>query len=290
MMNLEALQNKYPYIEIFYYGMSVLGKRIPYVKLGNGPKEVFYNATIHANEWINSVFFMKWIEDFCEAYSQGKEWQGYNLQEIWNATTIYLAPMLNPDGVDLVTGVINQNLPSYQEATLIAENFPNIPFPNGWKANIRGIDLNQQFPADWERAREVKYSQGFTRPAPRDFVGYGPLTEPESLAVYQFTLAYDFRLILSYHTQGEVIFWRYLNYEPQEAETIGNQIAKISGYTLINEVETNSFAGYRDWFISSYRRPGYTIETGLGENPLSISQFQQIYQDNAKVLLFAATI
>jgi len=146
MLNLEALQAKYPFLTIFYYGTSVLGKRIPYIKLGNGTKEVFYNATIHANEWINSVFFMKWIENFCEAYSQGKDWQGYNLQEIWNTTTIYLAPMLNPDGVDLVTGVMNQNLPSYQEAVRIAEDYPNIPFPNGWKANIRGGDFEKYHP------------------------------------------------------------------------------------------------------------------------------------------------
>ena len=110
-----------------------------------------------------------------------------------------------------------------------------------------GIDLNQQFPAEWELAREVKFSQGFTSPAPRDFVGFGPLTEPEALSVYRFTLAHDFRLTLSYHTQGEIIFWRYLNYEPEEAEAIGQQIARITGYELINEVETNSYAGYRDW-------------------------------------------
>ena len=137
MMNLDALQVKYPFIEVLYYGTSVLGKRIPYIKLGNGPKEVFYSATIHANEWINSVVFMKWIEDFCEAYSKGEDWLGYNLQVIWNTTSIYLAPMLNPDGVDLVTWVMNPNLPSYKEAVRIAEDYPSIPFPDGWKSNIR---------------------------------------------------------------------------------------------------------------------------------------------------------
>ena len=42
----------------------------------------------------------------------------------------------------------------------------------GWKANINGVDLNLQFPAGWENAKEIKYSQGFNKPAPRDFVGY----------------------------------------------------------------------------------------------------------------------
>ena len=34
-----------------------------------------------------------------------------------------------------------------------------------------GVDLNLQFPAGWEQAKEIKFAQGFTSPAPRDYVG-----------------------------------------------------------------------------------------------------------------------
>ncbi len=116
----------------------------------------------------------------------------------------------------------------------------------------------------------------------------GPLTEPESLALYNYTLAHDFKLILSYHTQGEIIYWRYLNFEPVSAEELGKEFARISTYTLDDEKETNSYAGYRDWYISKYNRPGYTFETGMGQNPLPISQFEKIYKDNVGVLVTAA--
>ena len=71
--------------------------------------------------------------------------------------------MVNPDGVDLVTGALHPTSPFYKQTERIAYGFATIPFPDGWKANIKGVDLNLQFPAGWQQAREIKYSQGFTR-------------------------------------------------------------------------------------------------------------------------------
>ena len=35
---------------------------------------------------------------------------------------------------------------------------------------------------------------------------------------------------------------------------------------------------------------GYTIEAGIGENPLPISQFDEIYNDNIGILILSATL
>lgn len=228
MMNLLALKVKYPIIKVEYYADSVMGKRIPVVRIGAGPEEVFYSASMHANEWINSVVMMKFIEDFGEAYETNGNLFGYNVRELFNSRTLYIAPMVNPDGVDLVLNNISKSSTYYKEAVEISDNYPSIPFPEGWKANIRGVDLNQQFPAEWELYRKIKFEQGFVGPAPRDFGGFGPLTEPESLGIYDFTLEHDFKLVLAYHTQGEVIFWRYLDFNPAGAEEIANEFARVS--------------------------------------------------------------
>ena len=150
---------------------------------------------------------------------------------------------------------------------------------------MSGIDLNLQFPAGWDQAREIKYAQGFTKPAPRDFVGYGPLTAPEAVALYTFTLRHNFSLMLSYHTQGRVIFYQYQNQTPPGGQELANKFAELSGYSLEQTPEASSFAGYKDWFILNYNKPGFTIEVGLGTNPIPISQFAGIYRENLGILI-----
>lgn len=95
-------------------------------------------------------------------------------------------------------------------------------------------------------------------------------------------------MILAYHTQGQEIYWQFQDYAPPEAEGIGETFANVSGYRLADVPFASSFAGYKDWFLQEYRRPGYTIEAGIGNNPLPISQFNEIYNDNIGILVLGA--
>ena len=285
---IQELEIKYPFLEIGIIGMSVLGNPIPYIKVGTGTKKVFYNAAFHANEWITTPVLLKFVEELAEAYITEKRLNGVDVNRLLRNVQLYVVPMVNPDGVDLVNGVIRE-VEVLRRTEEIAEKYPDIPYPTGWKANIRGVDLNLQFPAEWQMARRIKFAQGFTTFAPRDFVGEGPLTEPESLAVYNFTLQNDFALILAYHSQGEVIYWKFLDYEPPRSREIALYFGEVSAYQVEETPIASGYAGYKDWFIQSYNRPGYTIEVGSGENPLPLEQFEQIYRDNIGILLGGMT-
>lgn len=104
--------------------------------------------------------------------------------------------MVNPDGVELVLNGISPDHP-YQ-ANLLEWNGEQPDFSN-WKANIRGVDLNDQFPAHWEEEAERRGQLG---PGPRDYGGETPLSEPEAAALARFTECHPFELVVALHTQG----------------------------------------------------------------------------------------
>lgn len=285
---VQALSARYPFLRSRVLTQSAFGNPICSLSLGEGERKVIYSAAFHANEWITTPVLLKFVEELAQAYETGGKLYGVPAKTILKASTIYLVPMVNPDGADLVTGETEPGTIPYAAARQIADNFPAIPFPNGWKANLLGVDPNLQYPARWLLAREIKFRQGFDRPAPRDYVGRAPLSQRESIAMAELTEEVNPELVLAYHTQGKVIYWQFQDYQVPGARELAEEFSRISGYALEDVPYESSFAGYKDWFIQNFRRPGFTIECGLGESPLPLSQFQEIYQANLGILVTAA--
>ena len=286
---VRGLGMRYPFIGTGDIGRSVMGKPIWYIKLGSGENQVLYNAAHHANEWITTPLLLKFAEDLAEASAKGENIFDCSAAKLLDYACITLIPAVNPDGIDLVTGELQQG-EFYHGAVQIADDWPDLPFPAGWKANIRGTDLNLQYPAGWEEAKKTKYAKGVRGPAPLDYVGPAPLSAPESRAMYDYTLALSPRLTLSYHTQGEEIYWRYGACEPEDAKKIGELFAQLSGYKLTDPAQESSNAGYKDWFIEALDRPGFTIEAGRGTNPLPITDFEKLYRENLPILTYGALV
>lgn len=285
---LRGLRARYPFLEVSSIGKSVMGKNLYVVRLGRGSNHVSYNASHHANEWITTTVLMKFIENFAKAYSVGGKLGNYSIPDIWNRSSIFLVPMVNPDGVDLVNYWPDYTDPAMTQAARL--NTTGLPLPSVWKANIKGVDLNLNYPADWEAEHELEIEQGITGPAPRDYGGPAPLSEPESSAMVDFTRQHNFRLIIAYHTQGEVIYYGYKNMEPPETADIAQLFARVSGYAVSPNPGEASYAGYKDWFTQDFRKPGFTVEVGRGVNPVSLTQFPRIYSQNEEILLLGAIV
>ena len=285
---IQALAKQYPILSVRRFGTTAFGRPLWAMTLGSGERKVLYTAAHHANEWLTAYVLLRFAEELAFAITTGGTLYGIPAATLAK-TEITLVPLVNPDGVDLVTGAIAPGSVEYELARILGDNYPEIPFPNGWKANLMGVDLNLQYPAGWLRAREIKFAQGFTRPGPRDYVGRAPLNQLESRALAELTEEIDPALVLAYHSQGRVIYWQFDDIEVPGAETLALDFARTSGYGLEQVPEMSAYAGYKDWFIRYFRRPGFTIEVGEGENPLPLDQFEQIYRENLGILTAAAT-
>jgi g-D-glutamyl-meso-diaminopimelate peptidase len=276
MNDIKRLLEVYPFMQIPVIGKSVLGKKIPEIVIGTGEKRVHYNGSFHANEWITTSIIMTFLNDYLLALTNHNLIRGLPMFPLYQQSILSIVPMVNPDGVDLVLHgppeIENWN------KRVVDFNKGSTDFTD-WKANIRGVDLNDQFPARWE----LEKARNQTEPGPRDFVGEKPLSEPEAMAMAKLIKKRDFVRVLAFHTQGEVIYWGFENHEPPESEDIVKEFSRVSGYEPIKTIE--SYAGCKDWFIQDWKRPGFTIELGRGINPLPLSQFDEIYQKSLGIFL-----
>lgn len=160
----------------------------------------------------------------------------------------WVIPLLNPDG-----------------ATISQTRLPL------WKANARGVDLNCNFDADWGSGRENVTVRGS-----ENCIGDYPFSEPETIALRDFTLKIHPFVTLSFHTKGEEVYWEYGGRgDIRGAEIIG----KATGYKVKRIF--GSAGGYKDWCIQKLHIPAYTIECGSDnlKHPIEkISKLKKCYK------------
>lgn len=269
--DIDRLALRYPFLRVEQIGESVLGHPIWAIGIGNGSVNIHANGAVHANEWLTSAALMEFIEDYAAHYATSFSWNGWNVHTAYERSTLWVVPMVNPDGVELVQeGTAARPLLRDQ---LLEWNLHHSCFSR-WKANIRGVDLNDQFPAHWHEERERR---GVAMPAPMNYGGKAPLTEPEAIALVEHVSCKHIDIALSFHSQGQEIYWNYRDYEPAESESWAKQLGRASGYKAVKL--SGSDAGFKDWFIQQYRKPGFTVEVGYGVNPLPLSQLNTICMD-----------
>lgn len=232
------------------------------ITFGRGKDEVLINGAHHGLEWITTPLLLRFLRDCCEHYVSGKRLKGYDMRCIFDKTTLHIMPMVNPDGVDIV---LNDGI--------------------RWQANGRGVDINHNYNALWHKAQQMEREAGITGPCWSRYGGAAPESEPETRAVTDFVRQHNIRRLMALHTQGEEIFYTFNGLEPQESLPLAMQMARVSGYKISHPEDIASCGGCKDWFISEFRRPGFTIEAGHGTNPLPPEQFDEMYKKLIGILL-----
>lgn len=245
--DLKQFREKNRHFPVFSIGKSIEDRDIYAIKLGCGTKRIFLSGAYHGCESITAKILFRFLCELSQKPLSGN-------------VSVYFVPMVNPDGIEIAsTGKF-------------------------WQANARGVDINHNFDALWTLSKKSEEAYGITEPGPTRFGGEYPESEPETKAIADFTRQNNFDTVAAIHSQGEVIYYDFCGNVPPGTYEYLDRFEAVSRYKRAIPEGIASFGGFKDWFIKKYRRPAFTIEAGLGENPLPMSEFDDIYNGILPIL------
>lgn len=267
---IDALLEKYNTIEAFSIGKSVMNKDIPCLKIGRGSKKLFLSGAYHGLEYLTAAFLIRFIKHYVENFYNGTG----DTKELFGKVTLFMSPMINPDGVDIAVNGLDITNP-YHRALISMVGIHS--FNTVWQANARGVDINHNYDAKWNMVME--------KPSPSKYGGEMAESEPETRAVVEFVRRMNFDMLLAFHSQGREIYYDFDGMEGERSREIADKMAEESGYAVCRPEGTASFGGCKDWFIKEFGREGFTVEIGEGKNPLPMKMLDDIYEENEKLIL-----
>lgn len=274
--DINALTAKYGFVEQFPIGKSVMGRGIHCLKTGNGKKKLLLAGAYHGLEYLTAAVLIRFIEKYAENCSDLTPFYGCDIKNLYNSLTLYAVPMVNPDGVDIAVNGLDLTNPYHRRLISIAGIHD---FNRVWQANARGVDLNHNYDASWQRT--------LSSPAPSKYGGEYPESEPETKAMADLIRGTDFDMLVALHSQGGEIYCGFDGEAPENSLYIAEKMARASGYTVCRPTGTAAYGGCKDWFIREFKKPGFTIEIGHGQNPLPMSLLDEVFEDSAKIILSA---
>lgn len=177
---------------------TINGEPVYWVRISDNPgtdenePEMLYNGVHHAREPMSAASLIYYMYYLLENYSRDPE-----IRNLINNTELYFIPCVNPDGY------------MYNEA--------NNPSGGGmWRKNRRlnadgteGVDLNRNYGASWGFDNVGSSPSGWSE----TYRGTAAFSEPETRIMRDFSLQHQFKVVLNYHSFGNVFIYPY-GYQP----------------------------------------------------------------------------
>ncbi len=281
---IHNLLKKYNFLSYGIIGKSLCNRPIEYIQIGNKNNKNLWVAAHHGSEYITSLILLNFLDIISSNIKQNQKISGINLQEKFNNQGLVIIPCLNPDGVEIqIMGPYSAG----KYTNLVNKIYKNNS-PSTWQSNARGVDLNHNYDANWQKLHILEQRNGITGPSYTRYGGTHPHSEPETFALINFCEKNNFNSVISFHSQGEEIYWDFGENTPKNSENIASILALSSGYKIGNPENLAVGGGFKDWFISKFKKPGFTIEVGLGKNPLPLTDFSKIYKKIEPMLLISS--
>ena len=255
---VENFKSKFDVLEI---GQTLLKRKIFAVErnLNQNFATAIFVCSIHAREYITTDLVCKMIDD-----GLFEDIKDFNLSFIICA---------NPDGVELCLNGFS-SVPEIERNVLFEMNNKSNDF-SLWKANARGVDLNNNFDADFKRV----INSG--KAGASGYAGEFAESEIETKAIVNYLKEKNPFIILCYHSKGEEIYFNYFQDESRlkRDKFIAERFSKSTGYQIKNPEKTSS-GGLKDYVVQKLKIPSLTIEVGDDSlnHPIGKEHLEEIYE------------
>ena len=287
---IDVLGDTFDQVDVDNIGESYLNQRIQVLRLKHPEttydKDTYYYkglyhflviGGIHGRERVNPKLLIKQIEYYVKN----------NL--IPKNMVIHYIPLANPDGYDLS---LYEGLNSNFLENINDKNYPR------WKSNIRGVDINRNFPDiyldlttftwkdQWGNVDNKNYKSNETS---GEFY-FGPYagSEIETQILMDYMNRYKFEMALDYHSQGEVLFvnkWFMSESFNKRSYLLANTIMDLNGYIIPRKSGEYSSGFTTNYMVNRHRVPSITIETTRTRNLPYLKDEEEIkaYEENKDV-------
>ncbi len=273
----ELADNYSDVVTLSSIGKSEEGRDIVLLLVGNPNAKIniLVQASMHAREYITTTVLMAQVDYMLKNLDVEYEDSGYTFRELLDEVCFHILPMINPDGVQIVqTGVIS---PLYTGSILGVNT-------SDWKANAKGVDLNSNFNALWQKKALRDDENG---PAPSGYEGESPECAAESRALANYLREHPIDITISYHTSGSIVYWDFEDCDKTSdlSKSLYAEMNDKLKYVLYSD--PTSCAGFRDWTMLR-GIPSLTIEFGAGTSPSKFREFYTMWARGKDILYDAA--
>lgn len=274
---VDALVKKYPrLIKKFLIGQTSQEKRNIYaVKISSDVSReqdkpaILFNGCHHADEVIGAEICLALMHELVEKYNKDPQ-----VTDWVNRYEILVVPVVNVDGHTVVTHGID---PRWRKNTRdtngngILHEYPE------------GVDLNRNYDFNWAHG-------GSDDPMSERYRGPHPFSESENRAMRSLAEAGRFLLSITYHSQGEVIYypwdWRGRKAPDDKllteiASGLAASIKTMKGDTCYKaEYGAGTVGQTYPWLYGNYGTFDFVVETGKGTHIFPEADVAGIVESN----------
>lgn len=248
--DIKLIAKQYPdAVSVSTAGKSTLGQDLTLVKLGRGGKKALITGGIHSREHLTVTFTMLCLEEYAAAYCSGTGSYGsYNMKQLLNEYTLYIVPLMNPDGMDVVTKFTN---PLYNYTGSRME----------FKSNANGVNLNRNFPFYWGSITDGGINTRYTDV--QKYKGPSAGSEAETKAIMNLCKQNRFEWLFSMHLRGNCLYWRdsASGAVPGDWDITQKLVNRCGYWAVETSTAANDYGGgLENWFRGAYNRPGLCVE------------------------------